>query len=222
MIIKVCGMRDADNIRAVKESGVDWMGFIFWPDSPRYVQQISSRAGIIPDYSSLTDLDTLPKRVGVFVDDMPQNIVTRVVNYQLDIVQLHGNESPVMIDNLRRTLDPDIHPGIEIMKALSISSAEDLQRYHDYVGHVDYFLFDTKTPLVGGSGKQFDWSVLDGYDGDVPFLLSGGIGPDDVERVKSLSHPKLLGIDLNSRFETAPAMKDVELLRQFVAAVKEG
>jgi len=215
-------MRDADNIRAVKESGVDWMGFIFWPDSPRYVQQISSRAGIIPDYSSLTDLDTLPKRVGVFVDDMPQNIVTRVVNYQLDIVQLHGNESPVMIDNLRRTLDPDIHPGIEIMKALSISSAEDLQRYHDYVGHVDYFLFDTKTPLVGGSGKQFDWSVLDGYDGDVPFLLSGGIGPDDVERVKSLSHPKLLGIDLNSRFETAPAMKDVELLRQFVAAVREG
>ncbi len=215
-------MRDADNIRAVKESGVDWMGFIFWPDSPRYVQQISSRAGIIPDYSSLTDLDTLPKRVGVFVDDMPQNIVTRVVNYQLDIVQLHGNESPVMIDNLRRTLDPDIHPGIEIMKALSISSAEDLQRYHDYVGHVDYFLFDTKTPLVGGSGKQFDWSVLDGYDGDVPFLLSGGIGPDDVERVKSLSHPKLLGIDLNSRFETAPAMKDVELLRQFVTAVREG
>lgn len=215
-------MRDADNIRAVKESGVDWMGFIFWPDSPRYVQQISSRAGIIPDYSSLTDLDTLPKRVGVFVDDMPQNIVTRVVNYQLDIVQLHGNESPVMIDNLRRTLDPDIRPGIEIMKALSISSAEDLQCYHDYVGHVDYFLFDTKTPLVGGSGKQFDWSVLDGYDGDVPFLLSGGIGPDDVERVKSLSHPKLLGIDLNSRFETAPAMKDVELLRQFVAAVREG
>lgn len=215
-------MRDADNIRAVKESGVDWMGFIFWPDSPRYVQQISSRAGIIPDYSSLTDLDTLPKRVGVFVDDMPQNIVTRVVNYQLDIVQLHGNESPVMIDNLRRTLDPDIRPGIEIMKALSISSAEDLRRYHDYVGHVDYFLFDTKTPLVGGSGKQFDWSVLDGYDGDVPFLLSGGIGPDDVERVKSLSHPKLLGIDLNSRFETAPAMKDVELLRQFVAAVREG
>ena len=215
-------MRDADNIRAVKESGVDWMGFIFWPDSPRYVQQISSRAGIIPDYSSLTDLDTLPKRVGVFVDDMPQNIVTRVVNYQLDIVQLHGNESPVMIDNLRRTLDPDIRPGIEIMKALSISSAEDLQRYHDYVGHVDYFLFDTKTPLVGGSGKQFDWSVLDGYDGDIPFLLSGGIGPDDVERVKSLSHPKLLGIDLNSRFETAPAMKDVELLRQFVAAVREG
>jgi phosphoribosylanthranilate isomerase len=147
---------------------------------------------------------------------MPQNIVTRVVNYELDIVQLHGSESPVMIDNLRRTLDPDIHPGIQIMKALSIASEEDLKRYQDYVGHVDYFLFDTKTPLVGGSGKQFDWSILEDYDGDVPFLLSGGIGPDDVARVKSFHHPKMLGIDLNSRFETAPAVKDVEQLRSFV------
>lgn len=133
-------MRDADNIREVKALDIDWMGFIFWQDSPRYVQQISSRAGIIPDYSSLQELETLPKRVGVFVDDMPQNIVTRVVNYELDIVQLHGSESPVMIDNLRRTLDPDIHPGIQIMKALSIASEEDLKRYQDYVGHVDYFV----------------------------------------------------------------------------------
>ncbi len=209
-------MRDADNIREVKALDIDWMGFIFWQDSPRYVQQISSRAGIIPDYSSLQELETLPKRVGVFVDDMPQNIVTRVVNYELDIVQLHGSESPVMIDNLRRTLDPDIHPGIQIMKALSIASEEDLKRYQDYVGHVDYFLFDTKTPLVGGSGKQFDWSILEAYDGDVPFLLSGGIGPDDVARVKAFHHPKMLGIDLNSRFETAPAVKDVEQLRSFV------
>jgi phosphoribosylanthranilate isomerase len=216
MIIKVCGMRDAENIREVKTLDIDWMGFIFWQDSPRYVQQISSRAGIIADYSSLQELETLPKRVGVFVDDMPQNIVTRVVNYELDIVQLHGSESPVMIDNLRRTLDPDIHPGIQIMKALSIASEEDLKRYQDYVGHVDYFLFDTKTPLVGGSGKQFDWSILEDYDGDVPFLLSGGIGPDDVARVKAFHHPKMLGIDLNSRFETAPAVKDVEQLRSFV------
>lgn len=216
MIIKVCGMRDADNIREVKALDIDWMGFIFWQDSPRYVQQISSRAGIIPDYSSLKELETLPKRVGVFVDDMPQNIVTRVVNYELDMVQLHGSESPVMIDNLRRTLDPDIHPGIQIMKALSISSKEDLNRYHEYVGHVDYFLFDTKTPLVGGSGEQFDWNILEDYDGDVPFLLSGGIGPDDVARLKAFHHPQMIGVDLNSRFETAPAVKDVEKLRTFV------
>ena len=220
MIIKVCGMRDADNIREVKALDIDWMGFIFWQDSPRYVRQISSRAGIIPDYSSLKDLSELPKRVGVFVDDMPQNIVTRVVNYELDIVQLHGSESPVMIDNLRRTLDPDIHPGIQIVKALSISSVEDLQRYQDYVGHVDYFLFDTKTPVVGGSGKQCDWSILDAYDGEVPFLLSGGIGPEDAARVKAFSHPKLLGIDLNSRFETSPGVKDVEKLKAFIGEIR--
>ena len=102
MIIKVCGMRDAENIRQVAALGIDWMGFIFFPKSPRYVSQLSSNAGIIPDYSSLigkTDNDVSAskvKRVGVFVDDMPQNIVTRVYNYKLDIVQLHGSENTVM------------------------------------------------------------------------------------------------------------------------------
>lgn len=223
MIIKVCGMRDADNIREVEQLDIDWMGFIFWQDSPRYVSQISSRAGIIPDYSSLdapvaksSDAGRRVKRVGVFVDDMPQNIVTRVYNYDLDIIQLHGDESAVMIDNLRRTIDPDIRAGIKIIKALSISSVSDLDKAEEYAGHVDYFLFDTKTPLKGGSGEQFDWSILDHYKGNTPFLLSGGIGPDDAERVKAFRHPQCIGIDLNSRFETAPAVKDVALLKQFI------
>lgn len=227
MIIKVCGMRDAENIRQVAALGIDWMGFIFFPKSPRYVSQLSSNAGIIPDYSSLigkTDNDVSAskvKRVGVFVDDMPQNIVTRVYNYKLDIVQLHGSENTVMIDNLRRTLDPDIHPNIKIMKALNINTADDVAKYKDYEGHVDYFLFDTKTPLKGGSGEQFDWSVLDAYDGKTPFLLSGGIGPDDAERIREFSHPQCIGIDLNSKFETSPAFKDVEKLRKFIEQVRQ-
>lgn len=220
MIIKVCGMREPDNIRAVESLGVDWLGLIFWQGSPRYVSQIISRGGFLPDYSSLKNQSPHSMRVGVFVDDMPQNIITRVVNYQLDIVQLHGDESAVMIDNLRHTLDPDIRPGVKIMKALRIENCGDVAKYKDYVGHVDFFLFDTKTPLVGGSGRQFDWNVLDSYDGDVPFLLSGGIGPDDMERVQTFHHPKLLGIDLNSRFETAPAVKDVEMLRTFIQGVR--
>lgn len=221
MLIKVCGMRDADNIREVAKLDIDLMGFIFWRDSPRYVSQISSRAGIIPDYASLKDESSSRiKKVGVFVDDMPQNIVTRVFNYGLDIVQLHGDESVVMIDNLRRTLDPDIRHGIKIMKAISVSSSDDLQKCKTYAGHVDYFLFDTKTPLVGGSGEQFDWSVLDDYDGDIPFLLSGGIGPDDAERLKAFHHPRCIGIDLNSRFEDAPAVKNVEMLRSFIEKVR--
>ena len=232
MYIKVCGMREPENIRAVSALGIDMIGFVFWPDSPRFVRMISSQAGIIPDYSverlnkgrgkveAPADEVVLPKRVGVFVDDMPQSIVTRVFNYDLDYVQLHGEESRVMIENLRRTLEPDIKSGVKIIKALSIGSPEDVSRYKEYEGVVDLFVFDTKCKTVGGSGEQFDWDVLKLYDGQTPFLLSGGIGPDDVERVKSFSHPQFAGVDLNSRFETEPGLKDVEALRQFIQAIR--
>lgn len=233
MIVKVCGMREPENIRDVAALGVDWIGFIFYPKSPRYVSQIRSRAGIIPDYSVFMKHEELSskelsskemmrqvKRVGVFVDDMPQNIITRAVNYELDIIQLHGSESVIMIDNLRSTLAPSIRKGIKFMKALSISTAEDILRYKEYEGHVDYFIFDTQTPLVGGSGNHFDWNMLDAYDGNTPFILSGGVGPDDAERVLSIRHPMFAGIDLNSQFETAPAVKNVDALKAFLAKIR--
>ena len=233
MIVKVCGMREPENIRDVAALGVDWIGFIFYPKSPRYVSQIRSRAGIIPDYSVFMKHEELSskelsskemmrqvKRVGVFVDDMPQNIITRAVNYELDIIQLHGSESVIMIDNLRSTLAPSIRKGIKFMKALSISTAEDILRYKEYEGHVDYFIFDTQTPLVGGSGNHFDWNMLDAYDGNTPFILSGGVGPDDAERVLSIRHPMFAGIDLNSQFETAPAVKNVDALKDFLAKIR--
>lgn len=212
-------MRDADNIRDISALGVDMIGLIFYPPSPRYVQQFSSGAGIIPDYAP--DMGKTPLRVGVFVDDMPQNIVTRVYNYKLDYIQLHGNESRETLENLRATIDPDIKPNIKIIKAISVSSAEDIKKYKEYVGAADLFLFDTKCKTVGGSGEQFDWQVLQAYDGDVPFLLSGGIGPDDAERVRNFHHPKCIGIDLNSKFEIEPALKDVEKLKQFLVKVKK-
>lgn len=211
-------MRDADNIRDISALGVDMIGLIFYPPSPRYVQQFSSGAGIIPDYAP--DMGKTPLRVGVFVDEMPQNIVTRVYNYKLDYIQLHGNEPRETLENLRATIDPDIKPKIKIIKAISVSSAEDIKKYKEYVGAADLFLFDTKCKTVGGSGEQFDWQVLQAYDGDVPFLLSGGIGPDDAERIKNFHHPKCIGIDLNSKFEIEPALKDVEKLKQFLVKVK--
>lgn len=211
-------MRDADNIRDISALGVDMIGLIFYPPSPRYVQQFSSGAGIIPDYAP--DMGKTPLRVGIFVDDMPQNIVTRVYNYKLDYIQLHGNEPRETLENLRATIDPDIKPNIKIIKAISVSSAEDINKYKEYVGVADLFLFDTKCKTVGGSGEQFDWQVLQAYDGDVPFLLSGGIGPDDAERVRNFHHPKCIGIDLNSKFEIEPALKDVEKLKQFLVKVK--
>lgn len=212
-------MRDADNIRDISALGVDMIGLIFYPPSPRYVQQFSSGAGIIPDYAP--DMGKTPLRVGVFVDDMPQNIVTRVYNYKLDYIQLHGNEPRETLENLRATIDPDIKPNIKIIKAISVSSAEDIKKYKEYVGAADLFLFDTKCKTVGGSGELFDWQVLQAYDGDVPFLLSGGIGPDDAERIKNFHHPKCIGIDLNSKFEIEPALKDVEKLKQFLVKVKK-
>lgn len=212
-------MRDADNIRDISALGVDMIGLIFYPPSPRYVQQFSSGAGIIPDYAP--DMGKTPLRVGVFVDDMPQNIVTRVYNYKLDYIQLHGNEPRETLENLRATIDPDIKPKIKIIKAISVSSAEDIKKYKEYVGAADLFLFDTKSKTVGGSGELFDWQVLQAYDGDVPFLLSGGIGPDDAERIQNFHHPKCIGIDLNSKFEIGPALKDVEKLKQFLVKVKK-
>ena len=235
MVIKVCGMRDAQNIREVSQLGVDMIGMIFYPKSPRYVEMQSSHAGIIPDYAkedigasdssgssseSVSTSSKSPARVGVFVDDMVQNIVTRVVNYHLDYVQLHGNEPREMCENLRSTLDPDIRPGIKIIKAISVSDALDIQKYKEYVGAVDLFLFDTKCKTVGGSGQQFDWQVLEQYDGEIPFLLSGGIGPDDASRLHAFHHPKCIGIDLNSRFEIEPGVKDVEKLKGFLNEIQ--
>lgn len=228
-------MRDAQNIREVSQLGFDMIGMIFYPKSPRYVEMQSSHAGIIPDYAkedigasdssgssseSVSTSSKSPARVGVFVDDMVQNIVTRVVNYHLDYVQLHGNEPREMCENLRLTLDPDIRPGIKIIKAISVSDASDIQKYKEYVGAVDLFLFDTKCKTVGGSGQQFDWQVLEQYDGEIPFLLSGGIGPEDASRLHAFHHPKCIGIDLNSRFEIEPGVKDVEKLKGFLNAMQ--
>jgi len=215
-------MRDGENIRQVAELGVDWIGLIFYPKSPRNVTMIPTHAGIIPDRAPMADGFTVgsPKRVGVFVDEMAQNIITRVVNYKLNLIQLHGHETPTLIRNLRQTLDPDIQPGVKFIKAISVGSRDDIATYRDYEGCVDYFLFDTKCQTVGGSGNQFDWSVLDAYDGDVPFLLSGGIGPEDAEQVRNFHHPKCIGIDLNSRFEIEPGLKDINKLREFIKTIR--
>ena len=227
MKVKVCGLRDNDNIRAVIKLGVDYIGLIFWEKSPRNVTMIPTQAGIIPDRGSLSPQLSesrpalSPKLVGVFVNEMPQNIITRVVNFQLDVIQLHGQESPTVIKNLRATLSDEIRPTLRYWKAISISDSESIAAYHHYEDCVDGFVFDTKCASVGGSGQQFDWSVLQTYHGDKPFLLSGGIGPDDVDHIKAFHHPMFRGIDLNSRFETAPGIKDVDRLASFLSALRQ-
>ena len=212
-LIKVCGMREAENIHLVEQLfGLHsslftfWMGFIFWPKSSRYVSEP-------PAY-----LPQKVKRVGVFVDASVEDICRHINDYKLDVVQLHGNESPELICKLR-SLCGD---AIAIVKAFNIAAADDFEGTKPYEELVDYFLFDTKGKSVGGNGKKFDWSVLASYAGKTPFLLSGGIGPDDAEHLRALREldgfpvGKCLGIDLNSRFEIAPGLKDIHQLKTFL------
>ena len=201
-MIKVCGMREAENIREVEALGIDMMGFIFWPKSSRYVSER-------PDY-----LPKHVKRVGVFVNEDPEQVKRLAADYRLDYIQLHGQESPEQISHLS-----PLTSHLSIIKAFNIATAEDLLQTQPYEGLADLFLFDTKGKSVGGNGEKFDWDVLDAYHGSTPFLLSGGIGPDDAERVNAFHHPKCIGIDLNSRFELSPGLKDVNKLKEFLKFV---
>lgn len=203
MIIKVCGMREPENIRAVEALGIDLMGFIFWKPSSRYV-------GAVPSY-----LPRNCRRAGVFVDAAPQDILTAVKDFQLDVLQLHGHESPEAIIAMK-----DRFPSIRIIKSLAVMGPDDLAQTEAYEDVCDAFLFDTKGKLPGGNGQQFDWSVLRLYKGRLPFLLSGGIGPGDEHRIREFDVPGCIGIDLNSRFETAPGRKDTEALRTFIEKIR--
>ena len=194
-------MRDGENIRQVEALGVDMMGFIFWPKSSRYVSQC-------PDY-----LPTQCKRVGVFVDEDPEQVKRLADGYGLDYIQLHGQESPAYISQLGE---------LYIIKAFNIATAEDLLQTRPYEGLVDCFLFDAKGKSVGGNGEKFNWTVLADYVGKTPFLLSGGIGPDDAAQVNAFVRGNLqsarqcIGIDLNSRFELSPGLKDINKLKVFL------
>ena len=204
-------MREAENIREVEALGIDMMGFIFWPKSSRYVSQR-------PDY-----LPTKCKRVGVFVDEDPEQVKRLAAEYRLDYIQLHGHETPEVISYLRTPALP--HP--RILKAFNISTAEDLLQTQPYEGLVDGFLFDAKGKSVGGNGEKFNWGVLDACQGSTPFLLSGGIGPDDAAQVIAFvrgdlqSARKCIGIDLNSRFELSPGLKDIAKLKEFIYNLKK-
>ena len=199
-------MREPDNVKQVAQLGVDMMGFIFYPKSPRYASQVVARS----------DADRNVCRVGVFVNDSVSTMLDKIHSFSLNAVQLHGNESRQLCEQLR-----EARGNMKIIKAISVSTAGDIQKYKEYVGAVDYFLFDTKCKMVGGSGQQFDWQVLDEYDGDVPFLLSGGIGPEDAFRIRAFHHSQCVGIDLNSRFEIEPGVKDVEKLNKFLNEIKK-
>lgn len=206
MITKVCGMCQAENVQAVAETGIQWMGFIFYAPSPRCLLRDPAEAERV---RQLITTDTFrPKRVGVFVNASQEEIMEVAQQYRLDYLQLHGHESPDFCYALQKR-------GYALIKAFSIATAEDLAHTADYAGRVDYFLFDTKCAGYGGSGQRFDWSLLQDYQGETPFLLSGGIRPEMAADLQRFHHPRWAGIDLNSGFESAPGVKQAETLRSF-------
>ena len=203
MIIKVCGMRDAQNIREVESLHPDMMGFMCWPGSKRYV---SGRPGYLPDVC----------RVGVFVNPTADEVVQKVRELGINRIQLHGAETPELCRAIHKAT------GLPIMKAIQVAQASDLNACSAFerADGVDMFLFDTKCSGWGGSGQSFDWSLLDSYDGSNPFILAGGIGPGAEERLAAIDHPKFRGIDLNSQFETEPGLKEINKLSAFINNIR--
>ena len=194
-------MTQPDNLAAVAALQPDFLGFIFYPKSSRYM-------GERLNGTALENLPAHIRKVGVFVDAPTAQIQARVAEFGLELVQLHGHEPPVQCAELRAA-------GIPVIKAFGIGEEFDFALLQPYVGQVDYFLFDTKGPQPGGNGTAFDWNVLATYPLAVPYFLAGGIGPEHAA-LRNLQLPGLFALDLNSRFETAPGVKDAILLSRFV------
>ncbi|MBD9180532.1 MAG: phosphoribosylanthranilate isomerase [Odoribacter splanchnicus] len=205
MLIKVCGMREPGNIAAVASLCPDMLGFIFYPLSPRYA------GNLLPEAVHVLPPDI--QRTGVFVNEEEAVILGIAERYRIDTIQLHGAESPEFCRKFR-------DKGFRVVKAIGIGGTEDLEACGKYEGCCDMLLFDTKSPKHGGTGRGFDWELLGNYRGKLPFLLSGGIGPADALRIKAFGHTRLAGIDLNSRFEIAPGVKDYELLSAFMEELR--
>jgi phosphoribosylanthranilate isomerase len=205
MKIKVCGLRDPENISAVAALNPDYVGFIFYGDSPRFVGDLSSDA--------LKAIPAHINKTAVFVNEDAKTINDLIDEYDFDFVQLHGDETPAFCKPLR---DKAI-----VIKAFGVDNDFDFKQLDKYKNKVDLFLFDTKTKAHGGSGITFDWNVLDKYEMEIPFFLSGGLSLDNIEAVKSIYHPQFYGVDLNSKFEVSPGLKDIKKLEKAFNIIKQ-
>lgn len=183
----------------------DYAGFICYGKSPRYIGDLSPE-----------NLKAIPNNIiktGVFVNEDAEVINDLIEKMGFDAIQLHGSETPEFCLQYKRK--------VKVLKAFGVDEAFDFEQLKPYVGKVDFFLFDTKTPVHGGSGKTFNWEILKNYTLDIPFFLSGGISPDNLDETKKIIHPQLYGVDLNSKFETAPGIKNIEKLRQAFNTIKQ-
>jgi phosphoribosylanthranilate isomerase len=203
MFIKICGLRD--NFQEVLALNPDFAGLIFYEKSPRYAAE-SNIAALKQKYNGV-------RKTGVFVNENYDKISEIIAEYNLDFVQLHGSETPEFCAKMREK--------VPVIKAFGISSKADLLAVQNYVQCVDYLLFDTKTKGYGGSGLKFDWEMLEDIVFEKQFFLSGGISLEDLEVVKKMKIRNLAGVDLNSRFEDAPGVKNIEKLQQAINILRK-
>jgi len=201
--IKVCGNTKTENLKEVCNLQPDYVGFVFYAKSKRYVK--------FPETVARVN-GCKAKRVGVFVNESLEKINQYVEDYALDIIQLHGDETAVFCQKVSK-----IRP---VFKALLINNEFNFNDLNSYKSSCNTFLFDASSKMYGGSGKKFDWQLLNAYKLNIPFILSGGIGPDDIEKIKSIQHPMLNGIDLNSRFEIEPGIKNIGQLSTFIKNIR--
>lgn len=203
--IKVCGMRYPENIRDVTALGTDYIGFIFYAKSKRYVGADVQR--YIEGLAS-------PVKVGVFVNADLSEIYQTMADFKLDAVQLHGEETPEFCQTLKQQTQATV------IKAFGIDGHFDWQILNPYADVVDYFLFDTKSNAYGGTGVSFDWSLLDQYQLDLPYFLSGGLDAANIQTALAIHDPRLYALDLNSKFEVEPGLKDIDLLSQSINSIR--
>ena len=204
--IKVCGMRIPENIDNICLSGPDYLGFIFYARSKRYI-------GKYPDPAIFSRVPARIRKVGVFVNEEKNELIRLCRQYNLSAAQLHGNESTDDCRDIREN-------GIIVIKSFALSESFDFKIVNSYKQSVDYVLFDTAGKLPGGNGNKFKWSTLESYTENIPFFLSGGIGPADVKALKELRHPSLFALDINSGFETEPGLKDAFAIADFIQKIK--
>ena len=204
MKLKVCGLKYQSNIEELMYEKIDYLGFIFYKKSSRYID----------DSISFDFVRQIPKhirKVGVFVNETADNILNTVAHYNLDVVQLHGDESEKTCEELK--------PYVTIIKAFRIHDHFNFTILEKYLPHVNFFLFDTDTKTYGGSGQQFNWGLLKQYTYNKPFFLSGGIDDSSIKQLQQFNHPQLHAIDINSKFEISPALKDSKKIKQFIQII---
>ena len=200
--LKVCGMRNSENINALSEVQPDFIGFIFHAKSSRNISE-----------AVLTNTPENIARVGVFVNESEEFIATKIIQHHLDYVQLHGNESPEFCKEVKNL-------EVGIIKAFNISENFDFSSLINYEQQCDYFLFDAFGKQAGGNGITFNWELLNKYKGKTSFLLSGGIDDTMVDEIKKITHSKFRGIDINSGFEIEPALKDIAKIKCFKTSIR--